>query len=936
MKNRHFFYCRYVLGLFVFLFLLSLLVQTGHGEAFANQAGPKPKIGKRVEILKKNLQRLRQANKVQRMNSEWLMDIADVVGTATGIGLDGEPEIRVFTAKAGIRGIPKNLDNFRVNTKVTGRFYALDCQNGASGRCDRPVPVGVSTGHPNMSAGTIGARVTRDVNDDGIPEGIYALSNNHVYAAINSGTIGDSVIQPGTFDGGTVQNDFIGTLADFQPINFCYYWWIWLICDVTNTIDAAIADVVDPSTGEPLVETFTLPDGYGSPNSVLHPAFGDPNVINDMDEDFAQLLGEPVQKYGRTTGLTYGTVNSINATIDVCYDEACLNVARFVDQIIITPGSFSSGGDSGSLIVTYDDNKYPVGLLFAGSTTDTVVNRIDRVLIAFDVDIDSGPTLPSLTINDVTVIEGDGSTIDAVFTVTLSEQSDEVVTVEYATSDNTATEGSDYGHIAGHLIFPAGTTTRTITVQVYGDTDDESDETFYVNLNNAAFVTIADGQAVGTILNDDVVIPPPPEVSIGDVTVVEGNSGTTGAVFTVSLSEASSEEVTVDFVTADDTAIAADDYEHAAGTLTFPIGETIRTITISVYGDTDDEGDETFYVNLTSATGATIADGQALGTITNDDAPGPASGPKLWTGIVTARTDGWTIVSLGQNYVDMVVVCTPNYDKYINTPVTVQVQDALDDSFAVKIAPAVFGLSEFEPPWSAEVHCMAVEAGVYTDTEHGVKMEAVKYTSTVTDRKGSWNGQLQTYANDYQGPVVLGQVMTYNCSDPMAGEDRCRCTADITNPGCYWTVFWSRSASSAKNPPNNTTTNEFKVGKHVGEDTMSWVNDETVGYIVIEAGEGTIGTRGYYAALGADSIRGVGNSPPYTYVLGGLSFQPSTAILSQAAMDGGNGGWAILYGNSPIWTNGSNIELRTAIEEDWFWDSERKHTPEQIAFILFE
>ena len=106
--------------------------------------------------------------------------------------------------------------------KVTGKFYALDCRNGPTGRCDRPVPVGVSTGHPNITAGTIGARVT-----DGI--GVYALSNNHVYAAVNDASIGDSVIQPGPSDSGELPVDFIGSLSAYEEIKLCTIWWILLI-----------------------------------------------------------------------------------------------------------------------------------------------------------------------------------------------------------------------------------------------------------------------------------------------------------------------------------------------------------------------------------------------------------------------------------------------------------------------------------------------------------------------------------------------------------------------------------------------------------------------------------------------------------------------------------------------------------------------------------
>lgn len=108
-------------------------------------------------------------------------------------------------------------------------------------------------------------------------------------------------------------------------------------------------------------------------------------------------------------------------------------------------------------------------------------------------------------------------------------------------------------------------------------------------------------------------------ISIADVTVVEGNVVTTTAAFTVSLSEVSLVDVTVVFATADVTAVTPDDYTAASGTLTIPAGSLSGVINVSVVGDTLDEPDETFFVNLANPVNAAILDGQAVGTITDDD-----------------------------------------------------------------------------------------------------------------------------------------------------------------------------------------------------------------------------------------------------------------------------------------------------------------------------
>src|SRR6185312_17283968 len=119
---------------------------------------------------------------------------------------------------------------------------------------------------------------------------------------------------------------------------------------------------------------------------------------------------------------------------------------------------------------------------------------------------------------------------------------------------------------------------------------------------------------------------PLPATSINDVTVQEGNSGTTTGVFTVSLSRASSQTVTAIYSTADGSASAGSDYMSTSGTVTFNPGETSKTITVTIFGDTVVEGNESFFVNLTSATNATIADGQGIGTIVDDDGGGGGGG----------------------------------------------------------------------------------------------------------------------------------------------------------------------------------------------------------------------------------------------------------------------------------------------------------------------
>lgn len=226
--------------------------------------------------------------------------------------------------------------------------------------------------------------------------------------------------------------------------------------------------------------------------------------------------------------------------------------------------------------------------------------------------------LPAVSINDVSKVEGNSGVTAFTFTVSLSTPATDVVTVNYATADGTATvANNDYTAAAGAVSFAPGVTSQTITVNVNGDAVTESNETFLVNLSGVtANATLADAQGVGTIQNDDVSLP---TLSINDVSVLEGNLNSTKATFTVRLSAASTQTVTVRYATVNGTATAGSDYKAASGTLTFRPGQTSQTITIAVYGDKIAELDETFLVVLSSPANATLAVSQGVGTIRNDD-----------------------------------------------------------------------------------------------------------------------------------------------------------------------------------------------------------------------------------------------------------------------------------------------------------------------------
>ncbi len=227
----------------------------------------------------------------------------------------------------------------------------------------------------------------------------------------------------------------------------------------------------------------------------------------------------------------------------------------------------------------------------------------------------------NLAINDVSLNEGNAGTTSYTFSVSLSAPAPPGgVTFDIATADGTATAPGDYTakSLTGQTI-PAGSSTYAFTVLGNGDTTPETDETFFVNVSNVtgAGAAVTDGQGQGTIVNDDAA----PTLTINDVSLNEGNAGTTTYTFTVNLSApAPAGGVTFDIATANSTAIEPGDYTAKSLTgQTIPAGSSTYTFDVLVNGDTTPEADETFFVNVTNATNTIVTDGQGQGTIVNDE-----------------------------------------------------------------------------------------------------------------------------------------------------------------------------------------------------------------------------------------------------------------------------------------------------------------------------
>ncbi|MGB3763366.1 MAG: trypsin-like peptidase domain-containing protein [Ornithinimicrobium sp.] len=250
------------------------------------------------------------------------------------------------------QALPKTVSKVTTDVVDVGHVFAggatametLDAQSLA--KRVRPVRPGYSVGHFKITAGTIGAGCYDLSPVPGKPPRYYILSNNHVLANSNQANIGDPIYQPGPIDGGTAA-DAVGRLSRFVPIKFD---------GSCNAVDAAIAEVPFDTLDRDIYWT-------GYPTSAVKVA----------------AVGQLLKKTGRTTHFTTGRVTAVNATINVNYGGG--NVAKFCNQIVTT--DMSAGGDSGSLVLDLENN--PVGLLFAGSSTATILNPIANVQLALKV-----------------------------------------------------------------------------------------------------------------------------------------------------------------------------------------------------------------------------------------------------------------------------------------------------------------------------------------------------------------------------------------------------------------------------------------------------------------------------------------------------------------------------------------------------------------------
>ncbi len=439
-------------------------------------------------------------------------------------------------------------------------------------------------------------------------------------------------------NGATVDVDYTaasGTLT-FAPNETLKTFTVPVIGDVLDENNETFAVHLCTGNGAPVAGCLAAPTGAiintGSATGTITDDDNPPTIsINDVtvgetagtNAVFTVTLSAPS---GRDVLVDFITAEG-SAKTPTDFAELSLTTLTFnpgqttltITPIAIAPDTLDEGS-SENFFVNLSNGR-------TGTTPETVTIS-DNQGQATITDDDNPPTI---SINDMSITEGDTGFLNVTFTVTLSAASGLPISVQYATSNGTALEGSDYTGIPlTTLNFPAGTTSLPVSVAVLGDPLDEDPETFNVNLSNPTNATIADGLGIGTINDNDAT----PTLRINDAPVTEGNASNVTATFTVSLHDAlgnpttSGRPVRVDYQTADQSATAGADYNALTlATLTINPGSPSGTINVTVLGDLIDENAETYFVNLTNGrTGVanelvSITDNQGLGTITDNDSP---------------------------------------------------------------------------------------------------------------------------------------------------------------------------------------------------------------------------------------------------------------------------------------------------------------------------
>ncbi|KAM3097987.1 Calx-beta domain-containing protein, partial [Phormidesmis sp. 146-35] len=416
-------------------------------------------------------------------------------------------------------------------------------------------------------------------------------------------------------------------------------------------------------------------------------------ITNDDAVPTVAIAANPItQAEGNTTTpYTFDVTlsNPSYQTITVNYVTADGTATTLDNDYINTTGQVTfSAGETLKFITANiaGDNKRESDETFQVNLTDINDQSIGSTIAT----IGNDDPIPTINIENAAIVEGNSETTPIVLNVTLSNPSDQPVTVNYTTEDDSATTGdNDYEAVLatspGTVTFAAGETIKPITLNVKGDAKLEPIEQFSVKLSTPTGGTIANGTVIATINNDDN----PPTLSIDNVEKREGDSGLTDFVFTVSLSSESTQEIKVDYATTNGSA-TTDDLDYTAvstTTMTFAPGQTSQQITVQATGDTKREVDETFNVTLSNAVNSSIVKATGIATIQNDD-----QRPTIGIGKVDDSESG---VGQTKNFTFAVTLSNPTVDPVtVNYTTTDGTATVTDGDYTLNAGSLTFNANE--------------------------------------------------------------------------------------------------------------------------------------------------------------------------------------------------------------------------------------------------
>ncbi|MEH2283289.1 MAG: Calx-beta domain-containing protein [Nostoc sp.] len=522
-------------------------------------------------------------------------------------GATGSNLTQLITFTINPDDLPENTETVVLNFgTLTGADLGTITETTLNIAANDSIQYAISTPTSNLTEGNSGTQaVTFTVTRSG---GIGVASTID-YAFSGTATFGSDYNNIQVPSGGTAAS---GTLS-------------FAVGEKTKTITVDVLGDNRFEVNEDITVNLSNPNLITAPaNSTITNSSATVNIINDDNQPTISISDVSVIEgnIGTTTNANFifTLSNPSYQQISVNYNtsDGTANIADSDYNSTQGTITFNPGETNKTLsIAVIGDNKFETNEIFSvnllGATNATIADNLGVATIIND---DNQPTI---SISDVSVIEGNtGTTTNADFTFTLSNPSYQQISVNYNTSDGTANIGdSDYNSTQGTITFNPGETSKTLSIGVIGDNKFETNETFSVNLLGATNATITDNLGVASIINDDNQ----PTISISDVSVLEGNTGTTtNADFIFTLSNPSYQQISVNYNTSDGTANIADsDYNSTQGTITFNPGETSKTLSIGVIGDNKFETNETFSVNLLGATNATITDNLGVASIINDD-----------------------------------------------------------------------------------------------------------------------------------------------------------------------------------------------------------------------------------------------------------------------------------------------------------------------------